>query len=340
MLGSLLRTANPKVLTELFQEAERRQSGEDPRLRFIVLESGGGQAGAIGATQELVLARHGLNIAIDARFGQSTGAAVSSYAQGGMKSLMRGRKIYEDIVSGYRSTMRGRRFMEKSYFALSPAETLDMDGLMHEIRYGEFALDYTEVKDAKSDLYICTTDAKTAELVITNAKEVKEDVFWGLLEGSMTLPGVTKNSVEVEGVHHADGGAHSWPYAEMIEVTGFEPKNTRILIMPQTSFQAEPATGSYLGRGEQFQENAVLVSARLRGNTLSEATLQAFKGRNDTFRRGMRYAPETVFTFWAPHEARLEPIGHSQEEVLHAEKLVELDMEEILASTKARMDQA
>jgi hypothetical protein len=340
MLGPLLRTVNLNVLTELFQEAERRRGGESPTLRFIVFESGGGQAGVIGATQEIVLAQHGLDIAIDARFGQSTGAAVSSYAQGGISSLKKGRIIYEDIVSGYRRTTRGRKFFEGFNFVSSPAETLDMDGLMYELRDGEYALDYNAVRGAKSDLYICTTNAQTAELVITNVKKVEEEVFWKLLEGSMTLPGVTNNFVEVEGVRHADGGAHSWPYAEMMNVTGFEPKKTRILVMPQASYQAESAIGGYLTAGEQFLESTALLSAGLRGNQLPADTLRVFADRHHTFSQGMRHAPETVYTFWAPPEAGLKSVGHGRDEVLHAEKLVEQDMEDILASAKPRMEQS
>ncbi len=323
MLSTLLKTINPNVIVDLFAEAKRRREGQDPQVRTLILISGGGASGAIGAAQMEVLFEHGLDIAVDKIYGQSTGAAIASYATS-KDSLEIGKKNYEEFVSGARTLhSSGRRFFEGRKLITSPNEAVDIPGLMETLKFGPYPIKFEALSHAPHDTYIMTTNSKTGELVSHSVKEMSEEKFWQVLEASMTIPGLTKNTQRVGDEFHTDGGIDQLPAEHIIKESGYNPRDVNLIVLPHSKYPGEIGLTKV-----PLVESLVMKSAKAR-KVIEPEVVSKFARRRDTFKPGASYT-KNIFVLWSPSD--IPSLGATQEQIISAEQLAANDLRDLLTT--------
>ena len=140
---------------------------------------------------------------------------------------------------------------------LRPGNAINLGYLKKLQEEGEYAIDENHIKDAHSKLWTLVSDpiqgSETPRVKILDKKTIKEGITAGTV-ATMSIPAVTGQIPEIDGVKYYDGGFGTLPIKEIIEKVRSENPDAEInvLIFTQTSFdpmenKIKPKTPEVLG---------------------------------------------------------------------------------------------
>lgn len=194
---------------------------------------------------------------------------------------------------------------------------------METLKYGPYPIKFEELRSTPHGTYIMTTNSKTGELVSHSVKEMSEEKFWQVLEASMTIPGLTKNTKEVGNEFHTDGGLDQLPAEHIIKESGYNPRDVNLLVLPHAKYPGEIGLTKV-----PLAESLIMQSAKIR-KVMSSEVVNKFAGRRDTFRPGASYT-KNIFVLWSPSD--IPSLGATQEQIISAEQATANDLRDLLAT--------
>ena len=217
-----------KPVREAFLEQSRNPEGVDFVTVAAFLPGGMRAAGIAGAA----LALNEMGIKVNYAVGSSSGDTVATRLVGGREQLLRG-------IAMLTGPLADKKFID----VLRPGNTIDINYIKELEDHGEYALDQEAIKNSHSKLWTIVTEPMNGNeeprVKILDKKTIKPGISTGSV-ATMSIPAVTGDIPEIDGVKYYDGGFAVFPVREIIEKVKAENpgKKVKMLIFTQASFEA------------------------------------------------------------------------------------------------------